>query len=177
MNYSEDSNSRKKEVWRFETLSDYNDQLKKIFQEDGSPFVIGRYGSIHKSTQAKVLSPLTKLDDLRVRNFCEGVDRLDKYISSDTSLIGGSPNFFATMGVGIGGTLRYDLGGSFFQTGFDLEGISYNLDLFLYGELLTRKLFYQSKSHARLPANSLEIFSFLLGEEFNHLDLEVYGFQ
>jgi len=170
----EELRARRKNGWRFQNLFDYNNILQKIFQEEGFPLAIGPYDAKpEKLIIRNNILPLTKLDDLRVRNFCAGVDSLEKHLTSRGYKTKSTPNFIATIGLGVEDITTYQRGEIFLKTGFDLDGISYDLNLRLDDKDLTRKIFYKSESYTRLP-ESFEILNSFIGPKFNLPNLEVY---
>jgi hypothetical protein len=170
----EELRTRRKDGWRFQNLFEYNKILQEIFQEEGVPLVIGPYDTEPKNlrVRSKIL-PITNLDNLRVRNFCAGVDSLEKHLNSRSYNNKNSSNFVATIGLGVDDITKYQRGEIFLQTGFDLEGISYDLNLRLDDKDQTRRIFYKSESCIRLP-ESFEILNSFIGPKFNLPDLEIY---
>lgn len=164
--------TRRKDGWIFKKLFEYNNTLQEIFQEEGVPLVIGPYDAEPKNLRIKNnILPITKLDELRVRNFCAGVDSLEKHLNlrGYKNIL----NFNASIDLGVEDITRYRRGEIFLQTRLDLDGISYYLNLRLEDKDPTRKIVYRSESSIRLP-ESLEILNSFIGPRFELSNLEIY---
>lgn len=158
---------RRKEGWRSRNLSEYNTILQEIFREEGVPLIIGPYDAEPKNLRVRnKILPITNLDNLRVRNFCAGVDSLEKHLVSKNYCPEDYPSFTATIGLGVEDITRYQRGEIFLQTGFDLDGISYDLNLSLDDKEQTRGIFYKSESSTKVP-ESFRILNQFIGPKFN----------
>lgn len=155
----------------FTDINKYSCTIRNIL-EDGKtiPVVIGYYECKPENLEILHISPYTEADQMRVRNFCVGVDAYIKEFEYNKhahwKYLKEQQDFHARINVGIDTRTTAERGRSVFGTGFTLGGIDYDLHIIWDGEEThSRKIFYKSKSYIGVP-ESFKIISPFIGPNF-----------